>query len=1041
LVSQIIISHEDSTSFFSIGSVQDDATLVSALGGALASFAIEMGLSDTGATQANYSKFQNGILISKWLEVGNHKPSLMIAVRGYDNLQQYQQMFLIDYGTLLVNKIVTMYEKLYAGAGEVPHFNDAVKVVPNIVNKLYKDSPNTLKDFLQEVDKFCQEYLADLWTNQGDRSIHRFDFRTKTYNPTKIGQIQEDFVNHFYREGVGIDALFPLKFASTPDLSATRKFISGYLKKKSKDSRSEIVNEITKIANQLHKMSSSRSRRGKQEVLQVDLINANILFEQISVTKIKNYDKARSKILNDLYANLLQKLYQKFPLKFISAGLTNPIDIQYIKSSFEKAVQDLLQASLAETPRLTKQIAGILRDVATDYTPDEAIKNSAEIQTQVETKFIEKLMKDDPFIILADAQLKKVKKLATKLAKDSFVQYRTAHDEAMALWYIIRQTNQSLSKLKTISITNQMKVYLLQDLMRKYQFRSVPKIIYDLTKGILKEVSSSSSSSDPVVSLLQRNLNAFQKDSGIVIPDEIRKVIFKRIKIVKASQSFENIEALSFFSNAFSSALESTIVKILELFFGTKSYPRPPVLLSNAIEKLIITSQSVYSISKILVTIIEQPGVKDFFKKEAENIITKTLNFTSVFPTIIELARIALEKGWMVELKKGETLKTNATKATGYPKKDLEKLTDNQLLSKTIAIPSLSKKGKLSRVIKEPVIAAELMVLFVEAGFQNRYSALTLELKKIEKKTKTSAGSASGKKKLASKIKLMKSLMKSYEHMFSGGNFLQKIFSRKKDFQKSIQVAATENYPGLNYYPENFRVNGENGSVTIDPMFGEYQRIIEVDASTWVRDSEYIGKLKEEIIWRIIEKDTNGIPLEKRIVKNLQQAAAKGKKVDQETIVRTTIEEEVTLLFNKAVRESITLAFNSIEDDLIVKIDQRSKENYIVINTLDLDKRFIQPVIDKLLFTKCFKKTSDKSEVRVYLNELLPSITSRKKKAQSIRGYLRDGLRENFRSYHLKALNSLGELIDLYIGELATDLFYTKSHILEQLLLESIDQS
>ena len=106
LVAQIIISQEDSTSFFSIGSVQDDATLVSALGGALASFAVEMGLSEFGTTNANYSKFPNGVLISKVLQIGNFNPSIMIAIRNFDNLEQYHHMFLIDYATVLANKVI-----------------------------------------------------------------------------------------------------------------------------------------------------------------------------------------------------------------------------------------------------------------------------------------------------------------------------------------------------------------------------------------------------------------------------------------------------------------------------------------------------------------------------------------------------------------------------------------------------------------------------------------------------------------------------------------------------------------------------------------------------------------------------------------------------------------------------------------------------------------------------------------------------------------------------------------------------------------------
>ncbi|MHA1356376.1 MAG: hypothetical protein ACTSR1_14515, partial [Candidatus Heimdallarchaeota archaeon] len=137
-----------------------------ALGGALASFAVEMGLSDIGTTNANYSKFQNGVLISKWLTVGNHKPSLMIAIRDFENLEQYHHMFLIDFGTLIAQKIISTYEKLYAGDGEVPLFENAVKFLPAIVHELYKDSPSTLKEFIEKSDEFAKELFNDIWVQQ-----------------------------------------------------------------------------------------------------------------------------------------------------------------------------------------------------------------------------------------------------------------------------------------------------------------------------------------------------------------------------------------------------------------------------------------------------------------------------------------------------------------------------------------------------------------------------------------------------------------------------------------------------------------------------------------------------------------------------------------------------------------------------------------------------------------------------------------------------------------------------------------------------------
>ncbi len=1030
MVSQIIISHEDSTSFFSIGSVQDDASLVSALGGALASFAIEMGLSDTGTTQANYSRFQNGILISKWLEIDNHRPSLMIALRGFENIAQYQQMFLIDYGTLITKKIITTYEKMYVGDGEIPKFDEAIKLLPSIAHELQKDSPSTLKEFKSKIDESSSKLLDDIWENQDDKGLHPFKFRSQSYSVSKLEQIKDEFTNYFYREGTNQDALFPLGFAGSSDMSQVKKFANGYLKRKSNSSRTEISNEITKIVNQLQLMSSLRSKRGKQVIETVDLINADVIFEKLSVAKITTVDKIRSKILNELYATLLQKLYQKYPLKFLSNS-NNPIDLNFISKSFEKSVQSLLNSSFSDSVRITKQFATILRDTTADFTPEEAINQREKILKEVEKRYIRKVIQEDPFIIIADSQLKRLKKVANKFAKESFQQYRTAHDEAMALWYIIRQINTSIAKMKSTTITNQMKIHLLQELVRKYQFRTVPKIIYDLTKGILINLVSSSSTKDPINSLIQRNLNTFENESAIRIPDEIKKIIFRKLKVVKVSKSFENIEELSYFSRAFTLSLESTIVKILELFFGTKNYPQPPELLSDSIEAIILSSQSLYSLARVIQAIISQSGAKGLFRKETVNILQSTKKFKSVIPSPLELARIALEKGWMVE-------STNV-------KREYSKITDGQLLAKIITIPKLELSGRISSLVKDPIIVIELYVLFTEIALMNRYSALKVELNNQKKRLRT-ANSPSGKKKIANRIKKIKTIMRSFEQILSGGNFIQKLFLRKKDLPKIVSDAAKERYPKLNYYPDNFKIDGENSmvfgeniTVNMDPMFGSYQKLLEVFASTWVKDSEYIKKLKEEILWRILEKNSKNQPLERKIIGNLQQAAQQGERVDQETIVRTTIEQEVSLMFNKAIRESISLAFNSIKDDLIVKIDLRTREFYISIETIDLDKQYLQSVFDKLAYTKYMKKADDKTEIRLNISELLPLISSRKKKNQAIRAFLRDGIKENLRSRHLKSLNALGELIELYIGDQAGDLFFKKSRILEQLVLESID--
>ena len=70
--SQIIISREDNTDFLSLGYIQTDTSLVSALGGALASFAEEIGLGgdkssthEKKSSSINLSRFPNGVIASK----------------------------------------------------------------------------------------------------------------------------------------------------------------------------------------------------------------------------------------------------------------------------------------------------------------------------------------------------------------------------------------------------------------------------------------------------------------------------------------------------------------------------------------------------------------------------------------------------------------------------------------------------------------------------------------------------------------------------------------------------------------------------------------------------------------------------------------------------------------------------------------------------------------------------------------------------------------------------------------------------------------
>ncbi|MHA1308758.1 MAG: hypothetical protein ACTSQN_15885 [Candidatus Heimdallarchaeota archaeon] len=1024
-MAQIIVSHEDSTSFFSIGTVQDDASLVSALGGALASFAVEMGLSDIGTTNANYSKFQNGVLISKWLTIGNHKPSLMIAIRDFENLEQYHHMFLIDYGTLLAQKIITIYEKLYTGDGEIPLFENAVKFLPNIVHELYKDSPSTLKEFIEKSKEFSNNLLAEIWDQQNDQGTHAFKFRSYKYSPEKIDQIKNEFTEYFYQEGAALDALFPLPYAAANDLKLVSKKVEDFLKKQAKQSRVEIANEIKRIIQQLRVMSSSRYKRGKQ-VESVDLINADLIFEKISLTKTENMEKERVKILNNLYKTLLQKLYQNYPLKFLAASYIKPIDISYIKGIFEKATKPLLKEATTDTSSLNKQVSSIFRDVASDISPEDTKKLNESVMQKILDRYVKLIRKQDPFVILADSNLLQIKEVVKKQAEESFELYRTAHDEAMALWYITRQINRSISKLKTVNYTSLMKVHFLQQLVRTYRFRNVPRIVYDISHEIFSDFASSSISS-------QRNLATFEKESQLIIPKDIKRSILKQFKTTSVSQRFVNIEALSFFSGAFSSALESTIVRILKQLFGNGIYPHPPKRLSSSIEKIALTSQSIYSISRIMDEIVKQPGFNVLFERESTNIITKNLKYSSILPSPFELAQIAYDENWFVDKNKKKTAK----------------LSKAQLLTKEITIPQFDLKGKVSKLIKNPIVVQEMWVLYGQQAFKNRLINIRNYSRVLATKTKTSAGDVSGKKKFAVNVKNIKNLLKAYEQLISGGNFLQKMFLRKKTLNQLFYDLSQEKYSGLNYFPSNFIIDpdiglvfGKSISVKKNDMLGSFKRLAEVYASTWVKESEYVRRLNEEIIWGVLEKTSqSNLPLEKKILENLKSEASRGGKVDQETVVRTTIDQEVSLMFKRAVREVITKSFEPIKDDLLVRIDPRTKDYYLKINTIGLDKKHLQHDYEKLNCLKLVKKSGDTTDVWMNLTDLLPMFSSRKKNTHTVRIYLRDGMKETLKGRYFKAFNGIGELIDKYIGEQAANQFYSYNRILEQLILESIDQS
>jgi hypothetical protein len=446
----------------------------------------------------------------------------------------------------------------------------------------------------------------------------------------------------------------------------------------------------------------------------------------------------------------------------------------------------------------------------------------------------------------------------------------------------------------------------------------------------------------------------------------------------------------------------------------------------------------------------KQTGAQEILKEESAKFLKKKVKIENIISTLIELVRIAYDEEWMIDYhKKSKTTTKGANKKQKGHKKNLAKLSDSRLLVRRVEIPKLKLKGKVTNLLKQSTVVQNLWLRYSNKAINNRIVQIKAYIKKLDEKIKTTAGSTSGKKRYATRVKKAKSLLKAYSQLISGGNFFGRVFLGKKDLARVTAQAVKQKFPGIRLHPDELVTNPKKNTIfgkkvvlNIPPMIGTYQRLTEVYAATWVKGSEFVRKLKDEIIWRILEKSSKkNFPLERKIIENLHSEARRGGKVDQETIVRTTIEQEVSLIFNNAVRTAIAYTFSSIKNDLLVRLDKRTKDFYIPIGIVNISKNLLPNDYEKIKYAKLSKISDDQTEIRLNLSEILPEMSSRRKKSHSVRVFLRDGLMEYLRNNFFKAFNYLGEQTEKYIGEQAADLFFSHSRMLERLILEAIDES
>jgi len=1034
LDAQIIISREDNTDFISLGFIQTDTSLVSALGGALANFAQEIGLagdktdekskSKRGAT--NFSRFQNGILASKIIPVRNHNPIILIAIRGYDG-EDRKLDFIVDYASELATSIVTKFDDIYSSIGLIPQIEDAVDSIAAVANLMNRKSGDKVRFFTKSLKQKVTTLLEDLWSDQATFTNWTRDYSSKKISAMSQAEILRELARYYYIKCIECDALLPLLFGSTKNpLGELTKLIDRFLDSKATIARKEIESEIAKAYTQLKDSSKALSKRGTIELPEVELINESSLFEKILVTKNANLVTTIAELLSSTNQELYRKLFRKYPLKFVSMSKESVFDKTNLDGIVKSILPRILKEELTDKTWISDKILLLLRNASSKYSPNEVMKQKDKILMKIQANFLSTIKKEHPFILLADPQLKQLTSFVSSDATRSLERYKTSQDEAVVLYNIIGQIRSDLTSERNSSTQDLMILYFLQSVIQPYQFRDVPDIVYALIIESL-EKTSYARKNKPIIAI-QRSISQLEKNLDFKLVPEIRNLVLKRMTKAKpTSQRFENFENLAYFFQSFRGSLESTIAKILQTIFGPESFPNPPTAISNLIRDLSVDLQSISVIKRFVDQIIKRPNGRELFSKDNTKFLEKNTRFKYILPTPIHLALIAYNSGWIKS-------------ADG---KKREKVTTTQLSGFTVKIPALKLEGKVSTLIENPKVVEDMWVRYAHKIIESRQKSLKKAIDEVEKKAKVSAGKISGQQKYGKTVKRLKDSKRWLGNVVSGGGFMRKIFSGGDLNQMAQDIAKTKYYL-FNQHPESYNISKQINAIRssfTNPISNDFQDLIEVYASLWVADSEYIENLAEKLFWNGIFKSngsaTNGSDLNRKINQNLKASYKKDTITDKKTVIRRAITEEVVPVFNKMVRQTLAVAFNLFSDDRAVKFDENTNDWYISLDTLILPPSSLKFIFSGIKNLSFVKSKDDLTEVRLILT---PHFSlKRSKESQTIEEFIRKAAYGKLGKNEVRALEFFSELSEKYIGKSAANTFYSNLRSLSQMIITTVE--
>ncbi|MBD3192027.1 MAG: hypothetical protein GF308_15375 [Candidatus Heimdallarchaeota archaeon] len=1037
---QIIISREDNTDFFSIGYIQTDTSLVSALGGALNSFAEEIGLTERAQSGSsseeivlsedgniNFSRFQNGILASKLIRVGEHTPIILIALRKFDGKDE-DVNFIVDYATLLAQRVVSNFDSYYTSMGAVPQIDDSLEILIDVANSMYRKSSTKVNYFAKNARKEITKLLENFWEKQDNLEEFSKAFRKELFEQGAQKEILVSLAEKFYLRGIKNHALFPLYFAAAKNpINEIVKIFDKFFEVKAEQARKELEQSLHQIIGQLNEASRSRLKRGVIELAEVELLNEELFFEKIQIAKNNQLPKIVAKLQHEIVADLYHKLGEKYPLRFLSLAKEQTINEKTIETVLQESFKQYLTRELTQKEWIISRISFILQDVTAKFSSNEVVKKQQKILETVSDQFLSRVKKEHPFVILADPTLAQLLNIVNSEGKQLLEKFRTSFDEAVVLSNVIGEIYASLSNRADPPIPDLMNLYFLKTVLEPYQSRPVPEIVYDFVKEGVENTSYGKKSK--ANEIFESHIQTFETKLGFEIIPETKDLVLQKIEKAKpAVQEFADFETLAFFFKSYRLASESTLTRILQILFGPETFPSPPKTIIRIIEELVPQLQSVFSLKNMIQNVVKRPGGREIFSSDRINFIQKNTSFKQLLPKPLELIRYAIDAGW-IKLP---------------DKKKKAKMTDKKLLAAKAKIPAVKFEGEVTEIQENPCIVEKLWIRYCSDLLEERQKELNTTLTEYENKTKIKAGKTSGKERYGEIIKTIKQTQKACANVVTGGGFMRRFFTGRKELHKMLEEVSSIPYDAFREYPRDFKIEikkffnqnkNQQELLAIDPMIGNFQDLLRIYASIWMADSGYIDNLEDKLFWIGVQGGLkNGrSSLEQKLLQNLKAASRQNSPEDQKAIIRSAIVEEVLPVFNQNIRVVMQKVFEIFTHDPVVKYDEKKKHWFISFGIVDLPKSYLKTLLGTVPTLDFVKKSNEQTELQFVLTKFVRE--SKAKGTQSIEEFLRAGLLYELNQREFQALEFLGELTEKYIGKIAGNTFFSNTRILAQLII------